>query len=104
MVERLVGSAPPDRPDWDVAIVGGGPAGISTALHLCAADPAVRVVVLEKARYPREKICAGAIGARAFRLLERIGVEVACPHVPIDAVAIRLAHRDGLTGEPGCGA
>jgi len=104
MVERLVGSAPPDRPDWDVAIVGGGPAGISTALHLCAAAPATRVVVLEKARYPREKICAGAIGARAFRLLERIGVEVACPHVAVDAVAIRLAGETVVMREPGCGA
>src|SRR6185503_13075140 len=99
-----VGSAPPARPVWDVAIVGGGPAGISTALHLCAAAPAARIVVLEKARYPREKICAGAIGARAFRLLERIGVEVACPHVPLDAVAIRVAGETIVVREPGCGA
>jgi menaquinone-9 beta-reductase len=89
---------------WDVAIVGGGPAGISTALHVQAASPRTRVVVLEKARYPREKICAGGIGARAFRVLERIGVEVGCPRVAIDAVAIRLAGDTVVVRQPGCGA
>ncbi|HLL22769.1 MAG TPA: FAD-dependent oxidoreductase, partial [Kofleriaceae bacterium] len=67
--------------EYDVLIVGGGPAGISTALHLQAAAPHLRVVVLEKERYPREKICAGGIGARAFRILEKIGVTVDCPRV-----------------------
>ena len=102
----IEGHVPPTArsPDCDVAIIGGGPAGISTALHLQAAAPAARIVVLEKARYPREKICAGGIGARAFRLLERIGVEVACPHVALDAVAIRLAGDTVVVREPGLGA
>lgn len=91
-------------PAWDVAIIGGGPAGVSTALHLHAAAPRARILVLEKARYPREKICAGGIGARAFRLLERIGVEVVCPRVPLDAVALRLAGRTVVVDQPGCGA
>lgn len=95
-------SAPP--PAWDVAIVGGGPSGISTALHLHAAAPGARIVVLEKERYPRDKICAGGIGARAFRLLERIGVEVACPRVPLDAVAVRIAGGTTVVREPGLGA
>ncbi|MBC7978638.1 MAG: FAD-dependent oxidoreductase, partial [Myxococcales bacterium] len=64
---------------WDVAIVGGGPSGISTALHLQAAAPRARIVVLEKAHYPRDKICAGGIGGRAFRILDKLGVEVDCP-------------------------
>ena len=89
---------------WDVAIVGGGPAGISTALHLHAAAPRARIVVLEKARYPRDKICAGGIGARAFRLLERIGVEVACPRVGLDAVALRLPGETVVLDQPRCGA
>jgi flavin-dependent dehydrogenase len=89
---------------WDVAIVGGGPAGISTALHLQAAAPGARVVVLEKAHYPREKICAGGIGARAFRLLDKIGVDVVCPHVALDAIAIRLADQTLVAREPGLGA
>lgn len=89
---------------WDIAIVGGGPSGISTALHLQAAAPRARIVVLEKERYPREKICAGGIGARAFRLLERIGVEVACAHVTLDAVAMRIGGETLVVHEPGCGA
>jgi menaquinone-9 beta-reductase len=91
-------------PEWDVAIIGGGPAGISTALHLQAAAPGARIVVFEKERYPREKICAGGIGARAIRLLDRIGVDVACPHVPLDAVAIRVAGETVVVREPGLGA
>jgi flavin-dependent dehydrogenase len=101
MVEGRVESTPPP---WDVAIVGGGPSGISTALHLRAVAPGARIVVLEKERYPRDKICAGGIGARAFRLLERIGVEVACPRVPVDAVAVRLAGDTVVVREPGLGA
>lgn len=96
------------QPVWDVAIVGGGPAGISTALHLQHAAPSTRIIVLEQARYPREKICAGGIGARAFRLLDKIGVDVACPHVPLDAIALRLAGDPAgeliEIREPGCGA
>jgi len=102
MVEGRVESAA--APEWDVAIVGGGPAGISTALHLAAAAPAARIVVFEKERYPREKICAGGIGARAFRLLEKIGIEIACPHVPLDAVALRVAGETIVVREPGLGA
>ncbi len=88
----------------DIVIIGGGPAGISTALHVQAVAPHLRVVVLEKARYPRDKICAGGIGARAFRMFEAIGVEVDCPCVPIDAVAMRVDGREVVVQLPGCGA
>jgi flavin-dependent dehydrogenase len=88
----------------DLVIVGGGPAGISTALHVLAAAPSVKLAVLEKERYPREKICAGAVGGRAFRLLERIGVEVDCPRVVLDAIAMRVGGETVVVREPGCGA
>ena len=87
----------------DLVIVGGGPAGISTALHVHAADPRISMVVLEKARYPREKICAGGIGARAFRWLERLGVEVDCPMVKLDAIALRLGGETIVTRMPNVG-
>ena len=88
----------------DLVIVGGGPAGISTALHVLTAAPRVKLAVLEKERYPREKICAGAVGGRAFRLLERIGVEIDCPRVRLDAIAMRVGGETVVVREPGCGA
>lgn len=88
-----------------MVIVGGGPAGIATALFLVDAAPhlADRVVVLEKARYPREKICAGAIGARADALLARIGVVVDVPSAPIHGAALRVMGRTTVVREPGVG-
>jgi flavin-dependent dehydrogenase len=75
----------------DVVIVGGGPAGSVTALALAVAAPelAPRVVVLEKARYPREKPCAGALGARGDALLARLGVAIDVPSAPVDGMSVR---------------
>jgi flavin-dependent dehydrogenase len=89
--------------DVDLVIVGGGPAGIATALHVQAAAPSTRMVVLEAETYPREKICAGGVGARALRVLEKIGVTVDVPHVPIHAVALRFGGETMVTRDPDLG-
>jgi flavin-dependent dehydrogenase len=93
------------RKAHDLAIVGGGPAGISTALHLVHYAPALagRVVVLERERYPRDKYCAGAVGRRALRLLERIGVGVSVPSLPIHGVSLRFNGGSVLLREPDLG-
>ncbi len=85
--------------------MGGGPAGLSTALFLAHAAPWLteRIVVLEREHYPREKYCAGALGARADLALGRIGVQVQVPSVPVSGVAFqacgrRLDVRDGVIG------
>jgi len=87
----------------DLLVIGGGPSGISTALHVQAAAPALSMLVLEKERYPREKICAGAIGARAFRILDKLGVTVDCPMVKLDAIALRLGGEAIVTRQKDLG-
>lgn len=89
--------------DLDLVIIGGGPAGLSTALHLHALAPHLKLVVLEAKPYPREKICAGGIGGRALHILDKLGVTVDCPMVKLDAVAMRVGGKHVVTRVPGCG-
>ena len=91
--------------DTQLVIVGGGPAGLSTALHLQAVAPklAERTVVLEAERYPREKICAGGLGMRGLAALDKLGITLDVPMVPLDAVAVRLASQTIVTRVAGCG-
>src|SRR5437868_3825394 len=57
--------------DFDVIIVGGGPAGASAAFALARAG--VRVCILDRARFPRAKPCAEYLSPQASRLLHEVG-------------------------------
>ena len=54
-------------PDYDVVVVGGGPAGSTTARGL--AGGGARVCLVDKARFPRPKPCGGALSPRALSCL-----------------------------------
>jgi flavin-dependent dehydrogenase len=57
--------------DADVIIVGGGPAGSSTAWFLAQAG--VEVLVLDRARFPRDKPCSEYMSPQAARILSAMG-------------------------------
>jgi geranylgeranyl reductase family protein len=62
---------------FDVIVVGAGPAGATTAYYLTrggGSGETPRVALLEKARFPRDKVCGDAWCAPALDILEDMGV------------------------------
>jgi geranylgeranyl reductase family protein len=59
------------RLDADVLVVGGGPAG--SALACLLARRGVDALVLEAARFPRDKVCGESVSPEAWRLLDAMG-------------------------------
>ena len=55
---------------FDVIICGAGPAGSTCALGLF--DSGLKVALLEKQSFPREKICGDAYGGYAYKILNTI--------------------------------
>jgi flavin-dependent dehydrogenase len=62
-------------PSTDVLVIGGGPAGLATAIHARLAGFSVRV--LERSRPPLDKACGEGLMPDAVRQLEALGVKLA---------------------------
>ena len=80
--------------DKDILIIGGGPSGLSTALHLAKYAPHLtqRILILEKEHYPRLKLCAGGLVIDAERILEHLGLDVTeIPHVDSNSIRFDFA-------------
>jgi geranylgeranyl reductase family protein len=58
----------------DVAVVGAGPAGSAAALAVLAARPGARVVLLDRADFPRDKSCGDGVAPQVLDVLARLGV------------------------------
>jgi geranylgeranyl reductase family protein len=61
-------------PRWDAVVVGAGPAGSATALLLARAGQ--RVLLLDRARFPRDKPCSEYLSPESTRVLSRLGPNV----------------------------
>src|SRR5207247_6669904 len=71
-VSRARSDSVAERFDADIIVVGGGPAGAATAWAL--SREGVDVLVLDRARFPRDKICAEYLSPQASRILADMGV------------------------------
>jgi len=59
---------------WDLAIVGAGPAGAAAALGALSARPDLRVLLLDRADFPRDKACGDGIAPHVLDVLAGVGV------------------------------
>jgi menaquinone-9 beta-reductase len=83
-----------------VVVVGGGPAGTAAAVFLRQAGH--EVVLVDEARFPRDKICGEGVSPEAWRLLARMGAEAAVRALrPRPVRGMKLTAPDGtaFTGE-----
>jgi flavin-dependent dehydrogenase len=78
---------------WDVLVVGAGPAGALTAREL--ARRGLAVLLVDRAQFPRWKVCGACLSARALATLASVGLEsltTDCHAVPL--ARLRLAAND----------
>ncbi len=64
---------------FDIAVIGGGPAGAATAIR--AAREGARVVVVEKGPYGRDKVCGDGLTPRAVAALDELKIPLADAHL-----------------------
>ena len=87
---------------FDVAIVGGGPAGSSCAAF-CARG-GLRTLVLERERFPREKVCGDCLNPSCWPVLQRLSLAQRVrdlPHSKLDSVEfIAIGGRNVIVDLP----
>ncbi|MBA3375625.1 MAG: geranylgeranyl reductase family protein [Actinobacteria bacterium] len=77
---------------FDVLVVGAGPAGSAAAMHLARAG--ARVLLADRARFPRDKPCGGGLTGRALRHVP-CDVSGVVEHV-VDGFVLRAGYRRRL--------
>src|SRR5688572_15225158 len=58
---------------WDVVVVGAGPAGSVAALSALRSDRSARVLLLDRADFPRDKSCGDGIAPHVLDALATVG-------------------------------
>jgi flavin-dependent dehydrogenase len=76
--ERRIGVMLPDdgRSDYDVIVVGGGPAGCAFTRSLIGRGLSLRTLLIDKARFPRDKVCGDALTHHAIPAVHRVFPEL----------------------------
>jgi hypothetical protein len=59
---------------WDIVVIGAGTAGAATALGALSVRPGLRVLLLDRAAFPRDKACGDGIAPHVLDVLASVGV------------------------------
>lgn len=94
---------------YDLIIIGAGPAGTSAALY--AAPLGLKVLLLDKKSFPRDKICGDALSGKAMEVLRDLGLADEAQKLPgahihsvvfgspkgvVTDIAMKSARADGI--------
>lgn len=86
------------KKEYKVIIIGAGPAGLSTAIHLY--DQGIKdILVIEKYKFPRYKCCAGYITNKTKKFYEKFGLNIDdCHYSLIDdfKICYKLAEKQRI--------
>lgn len=86
----------------DVVVVGAGPAGAIAALVLARAG--ARVTLLDRASFPRDKLCGDTVNPGALAILRRLGLDDATVGGrPVDGMVVTGERRVRVVGPYGRG-
>src|SRR5207249_1225186 len=87
---------------WDAVVVGAGPAGSVAAREL--ARRGLKVILVDKATFPRHKVCGCCLNLAALAVLERVGLgelPARCGAFPLRRVRIAAHGREAMLPLPG---
>ena len=79
----------------DVLVVGAGPAGSVAALVLARAG--VRVRLVDRAAFPRDKLCGDTLNPGTMSMLDRLGVGAAIRQRALPITGMEITGPDGVT-------
>lgn len=83
-----------DETLYDIAIIGGGLAGLSLAIQ--CAEENYRVALFEKETYPFHKVCGEYISFESWNFLQRLGVDLESLDLPV-IKTLQLSDSKGCT-------
>lgn len=85
------------KSSYDAVVVGAGPAGSSSAATLARAG--LRVALLDKARFPRDKLCGGLISQRSRNILAQVFGSECEPPIEGTCKGAKIFFKDWLLNE-----
>lgn len=78
---------------YDVVIIGGGPAGVSLGMHLLSNG--YQCCIIDKAKFPRKKLCAGVLTIKTQKMLDYIFPNLAWKDIPNSIISTLNIHKKG---------